>query len=771
MSKLNLEHLEETTKVSLGYTPRRLQAYLHNACKRFNVIVCHRRFGKTRFSLGHLLDKALKNNQENPNYAYIAPTYGQAERVAWTYLKDHLRNMPTAKINEAKLRVEIHRPDKGDKITIWLLGAENPDSIRGIYLDGVILDEYAQCSPEIWGEVIRPALSDRKGWAVFIGTPKGMNAFYKMYQQAVRLQKDSPQLGWFAFVAKASKTGILDEIELDGAKQEMSDEEYEQEFECFPEGTLVATANGNYPIQDIRINDFVVTHTNRLRPVMGVMRRCYVGDIVTINSYGSQEDIKATPEHPFYVYNKNKQSYTWVKAKDLKVGDFLITPKINKGTKIITEDMAAILAWYITEGSVNGNYVQFSLNPHNQCEIDSVRELLERNGYTVKEYVKGCLIVCNTSLCDTLTSLGGCLAENKRIPFAFIGGHEQLFFETLMRGDGCIVSFQGGRGYKYTTISKSLAYDVQLLASMLGRRSSIIVREEREGVIEGRNVHCCESYLLNISYGMKVNHSKPRQVFPAKLGIATEIRSVKVEEFFGEVFNLSVKEDESYVANNKVVHNCSFQAALVGSYYGKYITEIEKRNQITELPYDKRYLVDTVWDLGIGDSTSIWFLQEVGNKIHVIDYLEASGMGLEYYASELKKKDYAYNDHWIPHDGEHQELGTGVTRQETLKQLGFKTKIVPKQKIDDGINAVRVILTKCWFDSIKCQRGLDALKNYEKKWDSKNNLFMDKPLHNWASHGADAFRYLALTYGSGRRKLNMVDLQREADNKYNHFGG
>lgn len=447
MSKINLDHLEETTKVSLGYTPRRLQAYLHNACKRFNVIVCHRRFGKTRFSLGHLLDKALKNNQENPNYAYIAPTYGQAERVAWTYLKDHLRNMPTAKINEAKLRVEIHRPDKGDKITIWLLGAENPDSIRGIYLDGVILDEYAQCSPEIWGEVIRPALSDRKGWAVFIGTPKGMNAFYKMYQQAVRLQKDSPQLGWFAFVAKASKTGILDEIELDGAKQEMSDEEFQQEFEC------------------------------------------------------------------------------------------------------------------------------------------------------------------------------------------------------------------------------------------------------------------------------------------------------------------------------------SFLAALVGSYYGKYITEIEKRNQITELPYDKRYLVDTVWDLGIGDSTSIWFLQEVGNKIHVIDYLEASGMGLEYYASELKKKDYAYNDHWIPHDGEHQELGTGVTRQETLKQLGFKTKIVPKQKIDDGINAVRVILTKCWFDSIKCQRGLDALKNYEKKWDSKNNLFMDKPLHNWASHGADAFRYLALTYGSGRRKLNMVDLQREADNKYNHFGG
>jgi hypothetical protein len=291
-----------------------------------------------------------------------------------------VKDIPTVNINKAKLRIEIFRPDKGDKITIWLLGAENPDSIRGIYLDGVILDEYAQCDPSIWGETIRPLLSDRKGWAIFIGTPKGMNAFYDMYRQAVRLQADQPHLGWFAFVAKASATQIIDHEELMGAKMEMSDEEYEQEFEC------------------------------------------------------------------------------------------------------------------------------------------------------------------------------------------------------------------------------------------------------------------------------------------------------------------------------------SFQAALVGAYYGKYLNALENKPQpqITSVPYEPATPVDTYWDLGIGDSTAIWFIQQVGKEIRVIDYLEGGGVGLEYYAKQLKEKNYVYGEHWIPHDGAARELGTGKTRQETLATLGIRTRIATRQAVDDGINAVRMLLPMCWFDSTKC---------------------------------------------------------------------
>jgi hypothetical protein len=433
--------MSEVKRISIGYQPRPLQAYLHTllAALRFLVVVCHRRFGKTRFVIGHILHSALTLDKYNPHYAYIAPTYGQAKRVAWEYFCDHVKNIPNAQTNSTELKITFPRPHKGDVVTIWLLGAENPDSIRGIYLDGAALDEYAQCDPSIWGQVIRPALSDRKGWAIFIGTPKGMNAFYDIYQQALKL-KDN---GWGAFVAKASKTGILDSEELEAMKLEMSDEEYEQEMEC------------------------------------------------------------------------------------------------------------------------------------------------------------------------------------------------------------------------------------------------------------------------------------------------------------------------------------SFNAALVGAYYGKYLNDLQAKGQVTNVPYDPAALVDTYWDLGIGDSTAIWFVQRVGKEYHVIDYLESSGVGLEWYARKIKEKDYVYGEHWIPHDGAAKELGTGQTRQETLAGYGIRTKIAPKQAVDDGINAVRMLLPMCWFDTAKTERGFNALKNYERKWDGKNKIFLDTPLHNWASHGADAFRVFAMVTNPRYDKNKLRELPREADFNYN----
>jgi hypothetical protein len=321
-----------------------------------------------------------------------------------------------------------------------LLGAENPDSLRGIYLDGCILDEFAQCDPTVWGEVVRPALSDRFGWAIFIGTPKGQNHFYDIYSNAL----ESGAKDWYVALYKASETEIVPRGELEAAKVTMSDEEYEQEFEC------------------------------------------------------------------------------------------------------------------------------------------------------------------------------------------------------------------------------------------------------------------------------------------------------------------------------------SFQAALVGAYYGKYIAQLEKENKITDVPYDPAVPVSTYWDLGIGDTTAIWFIQRVGREYHVIDYLETSGVGLDYYVRKLKEKEYIYDEHYIPHDGAAKELGTGRTRQETLRALGLKTYIVPRQSVDDGIHAVRLVLPMCWIDKTKCARGLKAMKNYQRKWDAKNKIFMDKPLHDWASNGADAFRQFGLTVRPGRR--NDIKLPRQATFDYDALG-
>jgi hypothetical protein len=393
--------------VDLGYRPRKLQQVLHASLKRFNVLVCHRRFGKTVFSIMEMVDKALHNDLKNPQYAYISPTYGQSKRVAWEYIKDFTKNIPAAKANEADLRVDIPRPHKGDKIRFMLLGADNPDSLRGIYLDGVILDEYAQCDPIIWGQVIRPALSDRKGWAIFIGTPKGQNHFHKIYYDALELQQKG--LNWFASMYKSSETHIVDAEELVEARATMSEEEFEQEYEC------------------------------------------------------------------------------------------------------------------------------------------------------------------------------------------------------------------------------------------------------------------------------------------------------------------------------------SFSAALLGSYYGKYINDLEKRNRIIDFDVDRNVGVSTYWDLGISDTTAIWFIQRVGNEIRVIDYIENAGVGLEWYAKELKSRPYVYDTHNIPHDGAARELGTGRSRQETLLDFGIRTYIVPRQSVADGINAVRVLLGKnIWFHATNCKRGLEALKNYQRKYDSKNQMFVDKPLHGRA---------------------------------------
>jgi phage terminase large subunit len=401
--------------VTTGYNPRPLQARIHRELKRFNVIVCHRRFGKTHLVLNEMIDQGLRCTHRNPQYAYIAPTYGQAKRVAWDILKDYLKNIPGVEINESELRIDIPRPHLGDRVRFILLGAENPGSIRGIYLNGVILDEFAEMNPEIWTQVIRPALSDYKGWGIFIGTPKGQNHFYEIYQSA----KANPD--WYTALFKASETGIIDQGELDAAKATMAENEYEQEFEC------------------------------------------------------------------------------------------------------------------------------------------------------------------------------------------------------------------------------------------------------------------------------------------------------------------------------------SFSAALVGAFYGREMEKAEKEDRIGGVPYDRILPVVTGWDLGIDDTTVIWFAQVRHREVRLIDYIEEGGQGLDYYVKEITKRGYNYSYHILPHDVNVRELTTGKSRLESLRSMGLKNvRVADKLSLEDGINAARLLIGKSYFDAERCKRGIEALKSYERKWDAKNKIMQQRPLHNWASHGADAFRSLAV---------------------------
>jgi hypothetical protein len=192
---------------------------------------------------------------------------------------------------------------------------------------------------------------------------------------------------------------------------------------------------------------------------------------------------------------------------------------------------------------------------------------------------------------------------------------------------------------------------------------------------------------------------------------------------------------------------CSFEAPLFGSYYATQMLKAEKDGRIGNVPYDEHAKVETWWDLGIGDATAIWFIQRVGQEIHAIDYYENSGEALNHYVKVMADKPYIYGDDILPHDAMQRELQSGKSRLDALKGLGRRPIVKKASKIEDGIEAVRAMLSKCWFDSKRCARGIDALRQYRKEaspehlWRAKNEPeYRDRPVHDWASHGADAFR-------------------------------
>lgn len=199
------------------------------------------------------------------------------------------------------------------------------------------------------------------------------------------------------------------------------------------------------------------------------------------------------------------------------------------------------------------------------------------------------------------------------------------------------------------------------------------------------------------------------------------------------------------------------EAAIKGAIYGDQLAAARKDGRITRVPHEPTLPVDTDWDLGVGDHTAIWFSQSLRTgEVRLIDYHEASGEGFPYYAQVLRQKaverGYTYGTHWAPHDISVRELGTGKSRLETAKGLGIVFDVTPrlsrseKGEVEDGINAARMLLPRCWFDSEKCGAGLEALLHYRRDYNARLDEFKAVPVHDWASHGADAFRGLAVRH-------------------------
>jgi phage terminase large subunit len=404
--------------VVIPYSPRPQFRAFHDRTERFGVTVAHRRAGKTVAAINDLIRAAVTCGKPNPRFAYIAPYFAQAKDVAWNYLKHYTAVIPGVTQNESELRVDL---PNGARIRLY--GADNYDRLRGIYLDGVVLDEFADMDPRAWSEVIRPALSDRKGWAVFIGTPKGQNAFYDLHRRA---EGDDE---WFSTVLRASQTGIIAADELAGLRKELSEDEFAREFEC------------------------------------------------------------------------------------------------------------------------------------------------------------------------------------------------------------------------------------------------------------------------------------------------------------------------------------SFDAAVEGAYYARLLSEAEtgEPNRVCRVPVDPILPVHAAFDLGIGDATAIWLAQFTGREIRLVDYIENSGVALDWYGKQLKERGHTYEPLILPHDAQARELGTGKSRAEMLEAMGFRCRVLPALPVDDGIEAVRRHIPRMWIDKDKCAAGLSAIKQYRTRRDEKRRLTLG-PLHDWTSHAADALRYLIMAYEEPRAK-------------------
>ena len=505
----------------------------------------------------------------------------------------------------------------------------NPNAARAFSATLFVLDEAAfieNCDEVV--KAILPTVAAADAKLIAISSPNGnsdLNWFYKTYTYAAATLNT-----WTAYNLPYTVSPVFTKDSLFKEHQIQIDngnvDKFEQEYECFPCGTPILTSSGSVPIEEIKLNDIVISHSGRLRKVTALNNKQYSGKLYKITSYGSGEAILCTPEHPIRTYNKSTQEYTWIAAKDLTKKDLLVFPKMSLGSfKPISIELCKLLAWYITEGSISKTSITFSVS-NSLYERDRVLALLEtlNLSYSTRQTTGWQIQVNDTKLADFFSNSCGSLAENKKIPFDLISGHEEVFFTELLYGDGCRSIHNGYEKYCYATISKSLAYQVQLLANSLnlGYTAGITITAPHKSIIEDRIVNCSTRY--NVQIGINQNPlAKSRKLILAKNSMAAIIRKIETVDFEGVVYNFSVAYDESYIVAGRAVHNCRFDVNLLSLFNSDVLRAFKS---------DEKILNRQLGGITYEDTLFIWKLAEVGSRYII---------GVDCSSNKSSAKDYS----------------------------------------------------------------------------------------------------------------------------------
>lgn len=722
------------------------------------LAIMPRRAGKDITALNYV----IRRMWEEPGvYYYIFPTYSQAKKVIWDsitntgqkvldYFPDELVMQKNAQ--EMKIRMKTKN---GSESLFQLIGSDNYDALMGTNPRGCVFSEYALQDPMAY-QYIRPILTANKGWALFISTPRGKNHLWTLAE----LARVSPD--WFFLHLSIEDTNhiSLEDIEKERRDGLMSEDMIQQEYYCFPAGTEVMTSDSMCPIESIRPDQLVVSHTGRTRAVLDTVSRPYQGELVSIKTAGHYKPILCTPNHPVRVYLQETQTYGWKQAGDICPQDWVCFPKRPMGQlPLMPKSLVMLLAWYICDGSSFNNGLQFTVRTGSKQQ--RVEELLCSLNLPYTSFKgEGCvhLVVNDTRLVDFFKSSCGHRSHNKVIPFNLISGYEDEFFHELMKGDGCVP--KDARAYLFSTTSKALAYQVQQLAiSITGPYTAAIAYRAPGSVTFDHGTYDTKESFNVVVYHynrMRKAHSLRR----SKYCMVANVKEVTSVPYTGDVYNLKVQYDESYTADGRAVHNCSFDMGIEGAYYARYLDEARRQQRIGDVPWENGFLVHTAWDLGVRDSTSIIFFQTIGQTVRVIDYYENSKQGLEHYVNVLQSKPYTYGKHIAPHDIRVREFTSGTTRIEKARQLGINFIIADEVSIPDGIEAVRSLISKLWFNEETTKPLVKALENYRQEYDQKKKIYRPRPLHDWSSHAADAARYLAVSLPKTRDSLSPEDLDR-----------
>lgn len=225
-------------------------------------------------------------------------------------------------------------------------------------------------------------------------------------------------------------------------------------------------------------------------------------------------------------------------------------------------------------------------------------------------------------------------------------------------------------------------------------------------------------------------------------------------------------------------YECNFTVPIAGAYYAEHISRAYDQGRVGKVPHEPTLTVDTVWDLGMNDRMAIWFFQCVGQEVRFIDFMDGTGKGIPDYIAEIKqtRPQYVFGTHFGPHDIKVRDLSVseGKSRKDVARALGFPFQVAPKLSIADGIDAVRNLFGRMWFDAEKCRPGINALKSYRKQYDEKRKTYLNEPYHDWSSNAADAVRMLAVSLGFRHKGLpaNEDKYQRSARRRqYESTGG